>query len=518
MKYIGVISRYDESKGFGFIKSNQRFTVTNKDMFFHVSDCTFTPQINEVVLFDVGVYKGRAKAFDVECLSKEIDKILDKWSLYSENDKKFILSTLDKYYRLGSLRAKITEIASQAIHFEDAELQRFLLRIKENFLLEESNFEDDCKNIIDNVVSKVIADEYPDIGHLLSNGIPTLEECRNAIMLFMQDERTSIIFTHTIEDGYWRTHWKWDGAEDYYHEGNETYKFESFHKFALKGMTVNHDYSKSASGNFDMDMPAKNEEVLEAYCFLKNSRELWRESILVCKNRRDRLLHEAAQNILKSAQQLILEALSLYLSEKFPIYGQYLLTRIEKAYGKFWIDENNFDSLFLYNIDTRNINKQLINICQYVITCVNSIIAMQCTPLPDIHSIYSDSVEKDGMLLSADGSILYAVTDPELQEIIVPECVTHIMDGAFYRCWRLRNVLFLGSITHIGHGVFTNNQLSIDGDFSHIFFLGFNTSTTNLTINGETKPIKEWSYLYNKKIIDSTDITIKQVHIEHNDD
>ena len=549
MKYIGIISRYDDSKKFGFIKFDQHSTKWGrKDMFFHMTDCSFSPQINDVVVFDLGIFHGRAKAFDVDRLSQVIDDILANWDTYSQKDQKNLILALDKYYCFGDLPRKIKDIASHHIKIKDAELQSFFSALAEHIqkeealeaeriqreealeaeriqreeainaekILLETCFEDECKIIIEKIVSKIISTNYSDLEYTLSKDIPSVEDLRQAVILFLQNEKPIIIhkYNKITKEGRWVTHWKWDGSEDTYIEGEELEweHLESRNRITINDISVDFDYIRPIVKDYGRYPLSEKEEIFYSYCFLKNSRELWSRIISACEQKREQIKAVLYRRISDSAREPILEAMSQYYSEKFPIFG-------ENMYN--WL-RSNFCAYKTYNpYDFPYQNgmswQAIINVNNYIRTFITSVISKHCTPLPDMRSFYANSVEKDGLLLSNDSTTLYAITDSNLQEINIPNSVTLIADGAFDGCREVKRIHFLGVITYIGHGVLDNNQLEISGDFSNLSFLGFNTSTANLTIKGETKPIKEWSYLYNKRVIDSTDITIKRVHIKHDE-
>lgn len=126
----------------------------------------------------------------------------------------------------------------------------------------------------------------------------------------------------------------------------------------------------------------------------------------------------------------------------------------------------------------------------------------------------SDAQERNGLLLSSDGSVLYAVTDTNVEALVIPASVSAVGDGAFMGCTRLRSVRFLGGITKIGHGVFTDD-MHIEGDFSHLSYIGYNTSASAISIGDRTESIVDWAYVFNKDEIDSIEIKVEIVHIQH---
>lgn len=538
MKYIGGISLFFESKGYGFINSSQlKAEGYGSDMFFHISDCSFTPKRYAYVIFELKRYKDKTKAINVESPTQEVDYLVENWSQYSDGDKaKFIAAFLNDWKEDLVLRKKLVEAANRYTEIEDEKLKDLFSSITEISLIE-SSLEVDCKKIIDDIVSDVFLRNYADYDFSFSNEIPSREEISQSVMRFWQNFKPSILYTHTVEDGYWHTRWKWDGSEDSWRDGKEYYEVKSLNNFSIKGLSINLNYTESNSGSCGKDM---NSVILRVYSKLMNSRSLWNNIDSVCRNRKEQLIKEVFDNVCNLCRQPILESLSQYFITKFPKNGEFMYNQISRIYGKFWIKEIN-DSLTPYKyicfIQMGNlIKKHIIDINSYISTSIKNRIEGKCTSLPHSDAFTNGKINKDGMYLSVDGKILYSLSDLTVQEVIIPESVSFIADGAFIDCRNLKKIQFLSPITHIGHEILLeavphsnygyyssssqqpNNQLEIIGDFSQLSYIGYNTSSLEIVVNGESKTIAEWSYIYNKEIIDNTDITIKEVHIEHEDD
>lgn len=169
------------------------------------------------------------------------------------------------------------------------------------------------------------------------------------------------------------------------------------------------------------------------------------------------------------------------------------------------------------NFNIKKINCNIKSIRQFIYATVSQIVNDNYRAKHidvNICSHPSDVQELNGLLLSSDGSVLYAVTDTDVEALVIPASVSAVGDGAFMGCTRLRSVRFLGGLTKIGHGVFTNDML-IEGDFSHLSYIGYNASASAISIGDQTKPIVDWAYMFNKDEIDSIEIKVDIVHIEH---
>lgn len=67
MKLSGCIQKYLSDRGFGFI-------VEHKNQhFFHITSCSFIPQVGQLVTFDIGVGKRGPAAVNVELDKPVVD-------------------------------------------------------------------------------------------------------------------------------------------------------------------------------------------------------------------------------------------------------------------------------------------------------------------------------------------------------------------------------------------------------------------------------------------------------------
>ncbi|MBQ3517801.1 MAG: leucine-rich repeat protein [Clostridia bacterium] len=67
-----------------------------------------------------------------------------------------------------------------------------------------------------------------------------------------------------------------------------------------------------------------------------------------------------------------------------------------------------------------------------------------------------DVIEKDGVLYSADMTVLRGFTEAVAAELVVPETVTGIADGAFRNCFALQNITLPDGITELPDLLFEN--------------------------------------------------------------
>ena len=375
--------------------------------------------------------------------------------------------------------------------------------------------------------------------------VPSREELYPAVTSYLQNLNAIIMYTYTYEDGYWTTHWKWDGSEDSFVSGTQSSSIEysKTEIFPIKNVCMYYGYSEDT--NYRNDEMSKEDVFLEVYSSIKNSKKLW-TAIVNGYNRKEReLLGHLIDDTYKSALSAILE----YLTKIFPIYGKIMYDWAEEWKGKhsFHISSCDLDSFLShgtplfsrmerilgsdmkdkyekYNrpdirgVDAIRLKEQLLSINLYLCQRIANVLEKNYISHIELSVYDTETIDREGMLLSIDEKTIYGITGIRLQEITIPSTVTHIGDGAFFGCKQLKKIQFLGVVTHIGHDAFRGVQADVYGDFSKISFFGYNTSRSKITINGETKAINEWSYLYNKKTIDDTDITMKKIHIEHEDE
>ncbi len=538
MKYIGGISLFFESKGYGFINSCQ-LTADGygKDIFFHISDCTFTPKRYAYVIFELKKSKDKIKAINVKIPTQEVEYLIDNWSRYSDGDKsKCIAAFLQDWKEDLVLRKKLVEAANRYTEIEDEKLQDFFSSVSELALIE-SGFDVDCKKIIADIVSDVFLRNYADYDFSFSTEIPSVEELNQAVLSFWQDFKPTLRYTHTYEDSYWRTHWKWDGSEDYLVDGKDEYVFKSANLFTIKGISIDLNFVESGSGSYDKDI---NDVKLRMLSDLMNRQSLWSKIDFACKRKSEQLQKSVYDNLCSLCKQPILDELSNFFTTKYPKYGALMFKWIAQIYGRFWmkdINEFKVDALGMPYNHVCFIKKGILETNGYISTSISNLLKSKSISLPESYIPMDDNIiERDGMRLSADGKTLYAINDSAAQEVIIPDSVSVIADRAFSRCGSLKKIQFLGSITHIGHGVWMeaskrndyryysyHNEpqktlLEVDGDFSKISFFGYNTSLSKLSINGEIKTIKEWSYIFNKMTVDSIVVDKNEIHIAHNDE
>ena len=594
MEFLGKISVYFESKGYGFIQS-VFYDTANMDMkfvrslekqngiFFHIKDCSFD-QIMEGrwVSYELQEYNGKTKAINVKNISlvEDIDYIINNWSSYSKNLKEKIQEELGNYYKYGiadcyfyqtisiydeslqyeekfeklihsGIRKKIVEIAKDFIAKNDSstvneDWYTFFSSIIEKELIGEFNFVQDCKKIIDESVYKVFSSEYQDVDARMSK-VPSREELSTEVTSFLQNLKPSIKYTFTYEDGYWHTRWKWDGSEDSYISPKSSSVIECSltHGPSFKGVPSFYWGYSGLGREYSRDEMSKEDICLEVYSCLQNSRRFWESLISVLKKRE----HEIVQKFVDVLYNSALSEVSQYFITLFPIYGKAMVDWSEEWKSKhcMHIGPSEIDSVLLYGslslgryertlermdddkyekyhrpdiggVNAVRLKAHLLDINLYLLKSIANVIDNKCASRIKLNVFDTEVIDKDGLILSADEKILYAIADPYKWEVIVPSSVTHIGDGAFVGCRNLKKVQFLGYITHIGHDVFRGVRPDIYGDFSQLSYIGYNMSSLEIVVNGESKTIAEWSYLYNKEIIDNTEITIKEVHIEHDDD
>ena len=567
MDLLGKISVYFESKGFGFIKS--KFSNSGEkgsDVFFHIKDCIFKSlDIDDWVLYELKEYNGKVKAVNVRkiILIEEIDYLSNNWKYYSFGLKKKVKDELEDYLghyistyidyseynrRFGELlksdaRRKIIEVAKSFIanneHSNNEDLYNFFASILERVLIGEFLFVRDCKRIIDETINKEFYSKYAvsDVG--LSKVLSRTELC-SMVSSYLQNQKPSIMYTHTYEDGYWATRWKWDGSEDYWVNSKSSSDIECSQNqnFSFGDISFPWRY-----WGYNEDIHSKEDVFLEVYSFLRNSRKFWETLVNVFRRKEYELLQNFIDRICKSVFTEILQ----YFVTMFPIYGKVMCNFSQDWKEKYSFYITNYDiegflsrgislserlerifagidkckqcnKLNIKGVNILGLEKHLLDVSLYLYQSVANMIEDRYVPCKKFSAFDYETINKDGMLLSCDEKVLYAITDQEKQEIIVPSSVTHVGDGAFVGCNQLKTVQFLGSIIYIGHDVLRGIQPEICGDFSQLSFMGYNTSCSNMTINGEMKKIKEWSLFYNKKDFEETDIIMKEIHIKHDDD
>lgn len=524
MKYIGNVKNFNKSKGFGFIISNQLIAEGySKDVFFHISNCSFTPNTDDCIIFELNKSKGKVQAIQVKLLYQEIDYILNNWLRYSTNEKNVCYSEFEKWFRIdASFREKVIKISKSDIIFEDLKLEKWVNSINERFLIESISFFDGCIKIVEDIVSQSINDDYSYVNDFLLQELPSYDEIYQSVVDFVNNVKPSIIYTHKTIEGYWKTRCKWDSCEEYYVDGKEFSNFESKNCLSFKDDTIDINFHTAGSGNYEQDIQRKYDFIFSVCSFLKNKTFVWHKIISHYSKRRhdilQHLINDAANKVCKSLQPNILSALSKYMHTIFPVLGETFYKYIEMQYfnptiqheeEQKVIDEiRKFNVIGSIKVDYKVLFRKLKWVAQYVFSCSEREIVKRAeikTPL----SFYEyHTIEDDGLLMSMDRTHLYRVINRNLQEVIIPQTITYIEDDAFCGCNNLTIVRFLGSIVYIGHNVFSDKQLEINGDFTNLKYVGFNNNVSNLKMSNEIRSIREWSYLFNKYTIENAEFTI----------
>lgn len=528
MKCLGYISGYSFDRGFGFIEP---YVYTNEmnelSLCFYGSDCSFNPEKRGAVIFEVEDFNDtifdlclyHVRAIRVKRLTEDFDFILENWLKYDDIFRDVIFDALnEEFYNDLNLRLRLNDIANSKSIIDEPRLKRWLSTLPERVIIVDSIYVDSCKKIIDEILSKEIETNYIDFDYLLTDTMPSKSEIENAITLFINNESPNIIYTHTSESGYWYTKWKWDGSEDSFCDPVSKSDFKSKNVFSIKNFVVDFSFSKSSSGDYDKDLLKFNDVIIDVYSSLKNSRYIRGSVIHRYDWERKKILGKTASEIYSNVRVSILNAILEYCSISLPTYGKSIYKGIEDFFSfKIPVEK---DIPWVSCVDRKFLYENSLELRRYCYSSCVDILNKKSSSASgiNIESLEVGKIIKGGMLLSNDETILYSLKDIDLQEVVIPITVKRVEDSAFIRCENLKKVHFLGSITYIGHNVFRQNtEIEILGDFSNLEYIGFNKSLSKLIIKDEVRTIKDWSYLFNKSIIDNTKITIKKFHIEHDD-
>jgi len=94
----------------------------------------------------------------------------------------------------------------------------------------------------------------------------------------------------------------------------------------------------------------------------------------------------------------------------------------------------------------------------------------------------------DGVTVTRIGN--YAFYNNELQNVVIPDSVTHIGDWAFFYNNKLENIVISDFVTYIGDYAFDSNKLQniviSDSIIRYIGFLAFGNNEPLKQINGQT--------------------------------
>lgn len=572
MKYLGKIRKYFSSRGFGFIQSfssdeiiNRESVIKiNEDIYFQFKDCSLK-NVEKIdwVTFELLDQKGKIKAINIKGIDliSEIDYLYNNWDNYNPKLKNRILVDLESYFSdpeasfisyqdeesiynrrferiLNSdKRKKIIDAAKNIINRPDSynkkgSLHKFLTSIVERAVIQEMSFAQRCKDIIDSILLKEFQCKYQEIVNEISN-IPSREELQPSVTAFLHNLKPTIYYTHTIlrEGRGYYTVYKWDGSEDRYDGGESTDIIScTLPNTRFQGI-IYWDYNPKSES-----FCSKENIVLDVYSSIHNSQKFWDKLINTYTYNVATLLKKFIDNTCK----LAITEISQYLSTEFPTYGKRMYEWSEELVTKddFFINSNVINCFILNTNDwdkyidrgpqnayTNNCRPKIkgVNIiklksiildiythlCQTLATMLNN----RSVPFR-ISAFDTETINKDNMILSADEKILYSVKPVAYSNFVkIPKTVTHIGDGAFKECNESIYIHFLGTVKHIGHDVFKMTHVISEGDFSQLSTMGYNRSNAKITINGETKTITEWSYLFNQEIIDKEIIITNKENI-----
>lgn len=570
MEFLGKISAYYKSQKSGFIESI--FPEKGK-LIFNIEDCSFerVEGINWVT-FELKKQKSQPRAINIKSIEiqSEFDYIKTNWFNYDSIITERLISEYEDIFSYQAAppmsysdhdsifcenfdfvlksdgRKKIIDLAQYLITSPNKHLKSkdyyFFKSILERVSIEESPFIDNCKDIIDSALHGEFYSNLKELENEMSK-VPSREDLSPIVNSFLQNLKPSITYAHIFEEGYSITRYKWDGSEEQYISPQERYHITCSvpNKFIFNDVSIHWGYNRRRE--FLPSKISKESAILEVYSSIHNSKRFWNDLVDVYLKK----MVESILNFINKVCQNVLTEILQDLSTRYPIYGTQMFTWAEK-----WKQKNNFfigsyeikcfilnksslstnwdktferiiqDKYEPYNrpeitgVNVVRLKKDLIDIYIYLyrnlFTMINENSSPHTIDVYDIATVY-----KNNMILSADEKILLSV-DEYCSNINIPISVTHIGDGAFNGCKNLKEINFLGPITHIGHDVFSYVNYEITGDLSQISKFGYNNSPSKITINGETKTITEWSYLFNKKTIDEIDINMDDIYINHEDD
>jgi len=570
MEFLGKISVYYKSQKSGFIE----FIFPEKgELIFNIEDCSFerVEGINWVT-FELKEQKSQLRAINIKSIEiqSEFDYIKTNWfnydsiiterliseyedifssqaaypMSYSDQDSRFC-KNFDIVLKSDG-RKKIIDLAQYLITSPNIDLKSkdyyFFKSILERVSIEESPFIDNCKDIIDSALHREFYSNLKELENEMSK-VPSREDLSPVVNSFLQNLKPSITYTHIFEEGYSKTRYKWDGSEEQYifPQKRQHIACSVPNKFIFNDVSIHWGYNRRIE--LLPSKISKESAILEVYSSIHNSKRLWNDLVDVYLKK----MTKSILNFINKVCQNVLTEILQYLSTRYPIYGSQMFTWAEK-----WKERNNFfissyeikyfilnksslstnwDKTFeriiqdkyepfnrpeITGVNVVRLKKDLIDIYIYLyhnlFTMINENFSPHKIDVYDTATVY-----KNNMMLSADEKILLSV-DEYCSNINIPISVTHIGDGAFNGCKNLKEINFLGAITHIGHDVFNYVNYKITGDLSQISKFGYNNSPSKITINGETKTITEWSYLFNKKTIDEIDINMNDIYINHEDE
>ena len=526
MKYFGTVTYFYESRGYGFISPRKRIPG-KKELYFHVDICDSLCEGDEVI-FDLYENEGKFRAFNVEKsynICNNIEELIRDWNLYSHEEKACFRNIIfDRYDTDEIFRIKVQAIAKGEIIIDDADLRTMFSLMAENPYVKDFDFIDACKEIIEDVLSRKFENnDSINVQIPILDETASYDEAEKAVINFLEKEVIPIEYSHIDEDGYEHKRYKWDGSEEEYIDPKTYSTFSVLNNFCSKYFISYFHDSVSGTGNYEKDKELRNEVILHFYSQIKNGRKLRKQMHSNYSKHVERYISDHLHTLVKikteSSKKTIYEALYQYFisnTNNAPCHGKIILQSLEKVL----LNDNRRNCVPIPNGIHRKIYAQLIffdTIARIIYETISKILKSKIYVVSDIYDYMKGKIERDGMLLSHDGTRLYEITNLKVEEITIPDTVTYIDDGAFECCDKLKMIRFLGCIEHIGNAIFEKyrKNINIVGDFSRVSFVGYNDSLVNFKINKEVKTLRDWSYIYNKENVDAVGIIAKKYHIEY---
>ena len=452
---------------------------------------------------------------------------------------------------------------------KSASLNNFIFSVLERISIEESSFVQHCKYIIDQKLDQEFQSNFKEFDEAIIKlrenfllNVPTREDLYPAVTSYLKGLKPSIKYTYTYVEGYSYTRYKWDGSEDTYMSPTSSSDIvcSLTKQFSYKGTQFRWGYYHNRT-NHDPKM-SKVDVVIEINSKLLNSRGFWEminNHYTNNKSEYNRKEAELLANYITNICNSVLIKIKQYLMIEFPLYGKTIYEWAEKHcslrnpvnYQNLrstplsqdieklieFSKTDKFSNIYPPQITGTNVielKHGLLDIYSYLyrnlllliesrypsqvhINAFNKENFINTFKTENIISAFDkEAIHRNNLTLSSDEKTLLCV-DKNCVEVEIPSSVTHINDGAFDGCINLKKIVFLGPVHHIGHHVFNQYIPNIEGDFSHLSFLGYNHSSSNITINGTIQTITEWSYQYNKKEIDNADIKMEDIYIKQED-
>lgn len=489
------------------------------ERFYHKVDSIFDFIFNKWDLFDKTeklctfglleiAYVNERFYYKVDSI---FDFIFDKWNSFDDDDRQRFSRLLEDVFEYEIFQTKAENLINK---IDDEVLNNHLCLWKEKSKIKGLRFVDDCKRIIGEVISLKIAQDYSCIKIPVPDELATIEEVKHDVMTFFDKLKPVVVYKHTLDDAHEKQQrYKWDGSEYDYISSSIYATIGSELKFLTKGFHKELKCTIDYSTDYEKALLLRDEMCLIVYSSLRNSKSLWKDISKHYRYYEDEFLRNLKYRLYEVMKPIVIDALRLYFSKNVPYHGTYIIKALEE------LNYNESQYLFFsfpcYCDDIESIRNQLKELDLF--HCINAAIYTNISKqkiISNIYNYYEDKEEVNGLLLSKDGSILYDVVSCQLKEIIIPDSVKIIEDGAFENC-RQSKIHFLGHINYIGHGVFNHGDYEIIGDFSELSYVGYNISNCHIKVKNEIRTIKELAYHYNKEKIKSTKLLFEKYHITY---